>query len=118
MFAKKLKSRERPQDTHETGGKRGDRRRFGDQEPGPGVKKGSQRPVAIANIDVLASSLWFHGAEFGISDCAKERKQTAHQPGQINKLGGAGSLHHFSRHQKNSAADDGAYHDRRCVAGA
>ena len=89
-----------------------DRRRLGDQKPGPGIQKSGQRPVGIANINILAARLRLHRAQFRIGERAEEREQPPHQPSQINQLSRPDRLHHFSRDQKDSAANDGANDNR------
>src|SRR5580704_11286970 len=56
------------------------RRRLGDQEPGPGIQKSSQGPIAIANVNILTARLRLHRAQFGIGKRAEEREQPPDQP--------------------------------------
>ncbi len=113
IVGEEAQSREVSQHANESGGKRRNRSRLRDEKPCPRVKKSSQGAVTIADVNIFATRLRLHGAQFGVSQCSKERKQSAHQPGQINQLGRAGSLHHLGGNQKDSAADNGADHDRR-----
>ena len=100
------------QNAHETGGQSRDRSRLRDEKPGPGVKKSSQRAVTVADVNILAAGLRLHGAQFGVGQRSKERKQSAHQPRQVNQLCRPSGLHHLGRNQKNSTADDGADDNR------
>src|SRR5436309_6004166 len=72
----------------------------------------------ITDVNVLASRLRLHGAQLGIGECAKKRKQTANEPRKVNKFGGSHGLHHLRRNEKNAASNDGADHDGSCMAQA
>src|SRR5208282_5222814 len=76
----------------------------------PAVEKTTQRTVSVADINVFATGLRLHGAQFSVGKRAKERQQAADEPSQIDQFGGAHGLHHLGRNQKDSAADDGSHH--------
>ncbi len=109
-------NRERPEDADQAGGDGRNRRRLGNEESCPGIEKSGERAVTVANINVFAPGLRLHCPQFSISERAKEREQTTDEPCQIDKFGGADSLHHFGGNQENPAADDGANNDRSGVA--
>ena len=112
----KGEDRKRPKNSHQPRDHGRDRSRFRDDKPGPRVEKSGQRPVAVADVDILAAGLRLHRSQFGISERAEKREQSAHHPCQINQLGRAHGLHHFRGHEKNSAADDRAHDHRGGVA--
>src|SRR5208283_5883560 len=118
VVREKRKDRECAQDAHQSRGDCGHRRRFRDHEPCPAVEKTTQRTVSVADINVFATGLRLHGAQFSVGKRTKERQQAAHEPRQIDQLGGANSLHHLGGNQKDSAADDGSHHHRGGVTHA
>ena len=93
-------------------GQGGDRSWLSDGKPCPGVEKPRQRAISVANVDVFASGLRLHGAQFGIGEGAGKREHPADDPRQIDQPGRADSLHHLGRNQKDAAANDGADDDR------
>src|ERR1700686_4976925 len=111
----KSKDRECLEDANQASCDSRDRCRFGDEEPSPGIKKSCQRTVAVAHINILAAGLRFHGSQFGVGERAEKREQPSNQPCQIDQLGRTNGLHHFGGNEKNSAADDGADHNRSRV---
>src|SRR5581483_5929348 len=116
VMGEKGEDSKRPEDADEASGNRSDRGWLGDEKPCPGIEKSSEWAIGVAHVNVLAAGLWFHGAKFGIGERAEERKQSADDPRQINQPGGTDRLHHFGGYQENTAADDGADHDRSGVA--
>ena len=108
--------RKRSEDAHESHRESCDGSRLGDGEPRPRVEEARQRAVSIANVNVFAASLRLHGAELGIGDGARQRQYAADDPGEIDQPSRANGLHHLGRDQEDTAADDGADHDRAGMA--
>ena len=96
----------------------GDGGGLGHGEPGPHVEEGGRVAVGAAQVDILAAGIGQHGAQLGIGHGAEKREQPAHDPGQVDQRGGADILHHLAGDKKDAAADDGAHHDGRGLAGA
>ena len=111
MVGTEGKSRESFKDANQSGSDSGDGRWLGDEEPRPGVEKSSQRSITVADVDILATCLRLHGAQFSVGERPEEGKQSTCEPGQVNQLCRTGGLHHLGRYQKNSTADDGAHHN-------
>jgi len=61
-IGKKRKDRESLKDPHQARSDRRDRRRLGDQKPGPRIEKSRQRAISVANIHILAARLRLHRA--------------------------------------------------------
>src|SRR5580704_4708618 len=106
------KHRKRLKDSNQPRRNGRNRRRLGDQKPGPGIQKSSQRPVTTTNINILAARLRLHRPQLRIAKHTEEREQPTHDPCQINQLGRPDRLHHLSRDQKDSAPNDGANDNR------
>src|SRR5579862_4212557 len=96
----------------EAGGDGSERCRFRNEHRRPGIEKSAQWSVSIANINVLAAGLRFHRAQFCVGESAKEGKQSADEPCEINESRRADRLHHLRGNEKNATADDRAHHNR------
>jgi hypothetical protein len=118
LTEKKEKTEKVPRIRTRAGDDCSDRSWLGDHEPRPGIEKPGPGPVGVADVDVLSAGLRFHRAQFGVSERAEERKQSADHPRKVDELGRAHGLHHLGGHEKNSAADNRPDNHRGGVAHA
>ena len=117
-IVKERQGRESPENAHDSRGDGRNRCRLGNREPGPGIQEAGQWSVGVADVDVLAAGLRLHRAQLGVGDRPRHRQDAADNPRQVHQLGRADRLHHLGRNQEDAAADDGAHHNRACLAHA
>src|SRR5581483_4572743 len=97
---------------HKAGGERGNGRRLGDGDPGPGVEEGGEVAVGFADEGVLATDAGAKRGDFGVAHGAEEREQAADDPDDVDDADAAGGGHHLARDEEDAGADDDADDDR------
>jgi len=84
-------------------------------QKGPAAQERHQRPVGLAQEDVLAAACREHGSQLRKGEGAREREQAREQPHADNACGRAHISSHEAGGEENTGADHHPDHERSCV---